>query len=556
MSWFKQLSVEAGLASEPELTKEACDKLSKYVPQTFSLKELADEARGCLSLAHSEKPGEVQTLRNYLVSILTCLYFEGRIVHESTTDQDTVRNLARNIAKTIAPVVTPEASRSDNTDSLEAPNQDFTKIRRAIFENCRAISSLGVRALEALMNQTEDPVRLDDEVLYTLLVYTDKTQPWENCEIKASTQRLLEQQFSVPGSPTKEQFLTETLLKHYLRPLFFKSKPSSITTSGRKAEYTDGAAARAESMPDESALTKPWKYTDLRAIPAVAWAVREADTQLIAKHWPLFIPVLLTLVDDPATLIRRRGLLILTDFLAKFSDKTLHDTGLAKVFEDAIFPTLAFLPSLTPEDESLQLLGPAYGALLSLANKQPALSMDGISGGPRNALLDKVLRDGVFMGYFHAKEHVEIVAVLCQQTVAVLTEMGVHAVKHLKDLIPMLSSIMTDPFAPVAPKMLLSAIKAMQAVLANCWPRIPVSLWQDEIINALVLCWLNVAEHDHADTDKHHARIEQELLTSSKALAAVLKTASREGEQATNLSSHVAPLVTKEPRLGKLFPPN
>lgn len=122
----------------------------------------------------------------------------------------------------------------------------------------------------------------------------------------------------------------------------------------------------------------------------------------------------------------------MADFLAKFPDKTLHDTGLAQVIEDAIFPTLSFLPSLTPEQESVLLLREAYNTLLSLANKQPAVGKDGIPKGPKNTLLDKMLREGVLMGYFHAKEHVRIVAVLCQQTAAILNNMGVHAVKHLK----------------------------------------------------------------------------------------------------------------------------
>ncbi|KAL2189819.1 hypothetical protein L209DRAFT_749721 [Thermothelomyces heterothallicus CBS 203.75] len=114
---------------------------------------------------------------------------------------------------------------------------------------------------------------------------------------------------------------------------------------------------------------------------------------------------------------------------------------------------------------------------------------------------------------------------------------------------------MTDPFAPVAPKVLLSAIKALQAVLANCWPRIPGSPWQDEIINALVLCWLHVTEHDRHPSSEIHTQLEKELLTTSKVLAAVLKTAEGEGEggAAIELSSHTAPLVEKDPRLAPLF---
>lgn len=112
----------------------------------------------------------------------------------------------------------------------------------------------------------------------------------------------------------------------------------------------------------------------------------------------------------------------------------------------------------------------------------------------------------------------------------------------------MLSAIMIDPFAPVAPTTLLSAVKALQAVLANCWPRIPGSPWQDEIINALVLCWLHLAEYSaRPGADKTHDVIKQELLISAKALATVLKT------EDVDLASHVAPLVEKEPALAELF---
>ncbi|AEO55170.1 hypothetical protein MYCTH_2051209 [Thermothelomyces thermophilus ATCC 42464] len=462
MSWFERIAAEAAHVekkSEGTTPQEVANKLAQHVPQSFTLRELADATREVLGQARASKQRR-EKAGTCLVSLLACLRCEDRIAHGAAgDDEDAVKELALGVANVIAPVATQHEELDGTGQQTELSGQELLQRSEEFSEQCRDLAVPGVEILEALVKRTASPVRLDDEVLLTLLAYTDETRPQRpSTETKATADRLLQQQLlGVPGAPTKEQFITETVLQTFLRPLFSKSKPSTITASGRKAEYVDGAASRAESMPDDTAQTKPWKFTDLRTIPAVGWAVREADTQLIAKHWPLFIPVLLTLVDDIATSVRRRGLLILADFLGKMPDRTLHDTGLAKVFEDAVFPTLAFLPGLTPEQESVELLGPAYLALRRLADKQPAAGKDGIAGAPKNTLLDKMLREGVFMGYFHAKEHVNIVEVLCQQTETILNEMGVHAVKHLKVSSPALSaSIFEGPelisaFPPTRP---------------------------------------------------------------------------------------------------------
>ncbi|KAL2135876.1 hypothetical protein VTI74DRAFT_6475 [Chaetomium olivicolor] len=551
MSWFKSLAVAAALVDTASSDDEACEKLAQYVPESFALEEVVEGAEDVLENAPSAKPRDTSKARQQLLAVLACLRCDDGRVRGTAAGQAAALELSRIVAAAIAPVAAQDDDGPRKDEDIPAAlDEELKQARRQLVEHCRSVSELGLKVLEALIKQFS-PGRLDDEVLLTLLALTDEAQEWSNPEIATISGTLLEQYFNT-GALSKEQFITDTVLQRYLRPLFSRSKPASITASGRKAAYADNSATHGQ-IPDDTAVTKPWKYTDLRAIPAAAWAVHEADTQLVAKHWPLFIPVLLTLADDGATPIRRQGLLILAAFLSKFPDKTLHDTGLAQVFEDAVFPTLSFLPNLTPDDESVQLLVPAYAALLTLAIKQPVVGKDGVVGGKKNELLDKMIREGVFMGYFHAKEHVRIVEVLCRETVGILNEMGVHAVKHLKDLVPMLSSILTDPFAPVSPATLLAAIRALQAVLANCWPRIPGSPWQDEIINALVLCWLHLAEHNRPfdDGGSVYTAIEQELLTSSKALAAVLKTGS--GEGAINLASHVAPLLAKEPRLGRLF---
>lgn len=128
------------------------------------------------------------------------------------------------------------------------------------------------------------------------------------------------------------------------------------------------------------------------------------------------------------------GLHIMKEFLVKFPDNILHDTGLASVFEEAILPTLHFLPTITPEDESIELLSPAYQSLLLLAGKLNARVKSGpnTSQTPRARLLDRILRDGVLSAYFHAKEHVRICQLLFAVNMWLVKDMGINAVKHLK----------------------------------------------------------------------------------------------------------------------------
>ena len=292
------------------------------------------------------------------------------------------------------------------------------------------------------------PGRLDDAALLTTIAFADESEPWATEATSKLASELLTQQLD--EDTVKRQFIAEAILRDYLRPLFSKSRPATVTASGRKAEYID--PERQSGLPDDSRKTKPWKYEDLRAIPVLSWAVEAADVsyitylpwpfilhdltstssisqeELVSQHWPLFIPVLLTLADDSTTQVRARGLEILARFLAKFPGKKLQDTGLATVFEQAVLPTLLYLPALTPVDESLQLLEPAYAALLALADRLRADE----SGKQRTQLLGKLLREGVFTGYFHAREHVRIVNLLFRQAACIVTLMGINSVKHLK----------------------------------------------------------------------------------------------------------------------------
>lgn len=151
---------------------------------------------------------------------------------------------------------------------------------------------------------------------------------------------------------------------------------------------------------------------------------------LVEENWPLIIPPLLTIIDDESTEYKAKGCELMTLLLRITPSSTLSRTGLGEVFENAVLPYLAYLPSLTPEGESLQLLGAAYPALISLARTRfPGghIAMDA-----RRKHLDTIVRQGILKGYYHAKEHVKITEFLVGQITVLVEEMGIWAAKHLK----------------------------------------------------------------------------------------------------------------------------
>lgn len=159
---------------------------------------------------------------------------------------------------------------------------------------------------------------------------------------------------------------------------------------------------------------------------------------IATTNFSLFVPPLLTFLDTTSTPTRSRALTILTTFLPLLTPKLLTETGLGSVFEDAITPTLLFLPTITPVDESVQLLNAAYEALLVLGSILYA--GDG-KGEKELRFWDDMMRKGVFAGYAHSSDYPAIVQVLLQEMGRVIEKMGVSAVKHLKVLSP-------SPFTP------------------------------------------------------------------------------------------------------------
>lgn len=116
-------------------------------------------------------------------------------------------------------------------------------------------------------------------------------------------------------------------------------------------------------------------------------------------------------------------------FIRKCPPWILAERGIGTVLEEAMLPTLQFLPSHTPEAESVQLLEPAYTALVLLARTRFSYDCDMLA---KRSLLDRLLREGIFSAYSYASEYVRIIEVLAEKAKLIIEELGIYAAKHLK----------------------------------------------------------------------------------------------------------------------------
>jgi tRNA nucleotidyltransferase/poly(A) polymerase len=292
----------------------------------------------------------------------------------------------------------------------------------------------------------------------------------------------------------KKGELTSTLVSYFLRetlkPLFSAKANPEITAAGRRRIRQH---AKNDELDFEDEMTKPWKSGHNRwAIELLLWCCNSVDEKVLEREWGYIIPPLLTVLDDTNTKIRAKGCNMLVALLSNCSPALLKRTGLEPLFEESLYASVTYLPSLTPEEESVILLDAALPALLALTSVSHPPAEDDTHDASRQKSLDTILRKAILQPYSHAGEHVRISQTLLSHLPSILQTMGIDSIKYLKDLLPLLSNILSDPFGPAHPPLLLEAARATESVILNAWPRI--SNWRGEVLKGVTVCWIRLDE--------------------------------------------------------------
>jgi tRNA nucleotidyltransferase (CCA-adding enzyme) len=301
--------------------------------------------------------------------------------------------------------------------------------------------------------------------------------------------------------------LTSALASHFLkltiRPLFAKAKSDNVTEQGRK-KTAPGLPAKLTSDNSDERTMKPWKNDkDAYALALLKWVVDSSlDENFTERLWPLLVPPILTLVDDWETKHKRFGADLLHSLLRATSPSLLSRTGLGSVFEEALMPCLTYLPSLTPEPDSVAILSTAYPALFTLtrtrfpsppSSSSPSTTAADPNRPARIKALDTILRKGTLHAYAHGNgQYPAITNVLFLNLASLLSELGIDSVKHLQHLLPMLSDSLNQAAKTKQRDLLISTLQALQAVIFNAWPRLLEH--RVEVMKGLTVSWLVLEE--------------------------------------------------------------
>jgi tRNA nucleotidyltransferase (CCA-adding enzyme) len=406
----------------------------------------------------------------------------------------------------------------DDVDGKSAPHrrtQDFVLTNPAI-ERKYTTFVTHLRDLDILDTYTLKPL-LDGKALAKALATPpgpwmkdalDVVMAWQlrNPHVKDPSEAIEEVK--------KHGELTSALASHFLkltiRPLFVKAKPDNVTEQGRKKEKSALPAKMTSENSDER-ITKPWKSEkDKFALALLKWIVNSLEEKSTEQVWPLLVPPILTLVDDWETQYKQLGAELLHSLLRATSPTLLSRTGLGSVFEDALMPCLTYLPSLTPEPDSVAILAATYPALFTLIKTRFPTTTSTPPKDPirlnRIKSLDTILRKGILHAYAHSGQYPGITRILFLNLTPLLNDLGIDSVKHLQYILPMLSESLTQAAKARQTDLLMAALQALQAVIFNGWPRMEEH--RVEIMKGVTIAWLILVESGKDDVGVKECMVE------------------------------------------------
>ncbi|KAI0723544.1 hypothetical protein C8Q76DRAFT_723258 [Earliella scabrosa] len=281
--------------------------------------------------------------------------------------------------------------------------------------------------------------------------------------------------------------LLERTLRDFVKPIFQPNPhPHLNVETGRKlSRPAGGPLGHLDYLEGQE-----WK-----SYPAVSnvlsWCTTHADARIVERLWHLYIPPIMTLLDDHQAQYKLRGVRLVSQLLEAAPPELLRRTGIDTLILNSLKTCLTFLHN--PETPDLIRATVATNVQLIKLTTAPGST-------PRFDQLCSLLGDGIIGNiWVYASHEPETLQASVDAIPDIVRALDIGTTRYLKALIPQL----TFPLIP-APEngagivYKRSSVEALCEVLRVCTPRI--HKWRGTIADAILRCWADLA-YDTTPTD-------------------------------------------------------
>ena len=238
----------------------------------------------------------------------------------------------------------------------------------------------------------------------------------------------------------------------------------------------------------------PYNYTEEDAtwtkyIPQLLWICKHASTSDILLHWSLLVPPVLILLDDQHVANRISGLQSLKHIAARPIGDKLKSSGLGKVFMDASFTSVHYLPPTVPEQDSHQMIRLTVTNMTCIARLIHLPSLPAIA-----ADLNPLLNQGIIRAFVYCSDQEATAICLFECLAQLIAEMEIYAVNYLHNILDVICDTMDSVLNGSKVALLAAAITCLHTTFTYCWPRIPKH--HVRILASLAKCWTYTDDAD------------------------------------------------------------
>jgi len=115
---------------------------------------------------------------------------------------------------------------------------------------------------------------LPPEILLSLIVYTSSRDAWTQSSLSSLATSLLT---NYETQTSNLEFIKDYLLEKVIKPLFSKSRPETVTASGRAAMASSAPGKRYDVEAEKA--SQPWRYRDIWAVGILEWIVETSNVR-------------------------------------------------------------------------------------------------------------------------------------------------------------------------------------------------------------------------------------------------------------------------------------